>query len=175
MKVLKKYVRKSNQPLQQAVKRYNESICYSSKSNTTEPNLTNFTFKNKHSEGPLSTELNIYLNHQYKTLVFHDTEIRIHREADNYLLMTDGNIVKVVNIVSQISNNGFILGYSFKTKEPFFKKPVDSSKLDIFTVNNLNNNLKSWSVDNIKCKCMILKVNYNNKTVAFPLLHTYRI
>lgn len=175
MKVLKKYVRKSNQPLQQAVKRYNESISYSLKSITTEPNLINFTFKNKHSEGPLSTELNNYLNHQYKILIFHDTEIRIHREADNYLLMTDGNIVKVVNIVSQISNKGFILGYCFETKEPFFKKPIDSSKLDIFTVNNLNNNLKSWSVDNIKCKCMILKVNYNNKTVAFPLLHTYRI
>ncbi|KAF0704021.1 Uncharacterized protein FWK35_00029287 [Aphis craccivora] len=92
--------------------------------------------------GPLSTELNNYLNHQYKILIFHDTEIRIHHEADNYVLMTDGNIVKVVNIVRQISNNGFILGYCFETKEP-------------------------WSVDNIKCKCRILK------TVAFPLLHTY--
>lgn len=31
MKVFKKYVRKNNQPLQQAVKRYSESITYTNK------------------------------------------------------------------------------------------------------------------------------------------------
>lgn len=57
-------------------------MCYGLKSITTESNLTNFTFKNKHTERLLSTELKNYLNYQYKILIFHDTEIRIHHEAD---------------------------------------------------------------------------------------------
>jgi len=175
MNVLKKYVRKTNQPLQQAVKRYSESISYNLKSNKTEPNLTHFTFKNKHTTGQLLPELNNYFNFQYKTLIFKNTEIRIDRESDNYLQMNDGNIIKVINIISQTPKEGFILGYCFEKKEPFYNKPIDSSKLDIFAVANLNNNFKSWSVNSIKCKCMILKVNSINKIVAFPLLHTYNI
>lgn len=73
MKVLKKYVRKNNQPLQQAVKRYSESITYTNtfKSNVANSNLTYFMFiyKNKHTTGQLLPEFNGYFNFQYKTLI----------------------------------------------------------------------------------------------------------
>lgn len=80
--------------------------------------------------------------------------------------MSDGNIIKVINIISHTPNEGFILGYCFETKEPFYDKLIDSSKLDIFSVANLNNSLKSWTVNCIKCKCMILKVYCIQKTVV---------
>lgn len=177
MKTLKKYLRKSNQPLQQAVKRYTETIHYNNMSLKTLPHTIDFIFKNKHTKGPLLTELNDeYINFQFKTLIFSNTEIKIHQESDNYLLMIDGSIVQVKNIVclNETSNQGFILGHSFDMKEPFYLKPIDSSKLDIFIIYNLNNNLKHWPLGSIKCKCMVLKLNFDNKRVAFPLIHTYR-
>lgn len=174
MKVLKNYIRKSNQPLQQAVKRYTETITYGLKSTTTDDNNI-INFKTPHTEGPMTKHLEKYYNFQYKILVFNNFEIKINHECDSYLQMINGDIIKVLNIINKTNNDGLILGYCFGTKEPFYKKPINSSKLDIFIVDNLNNNLKSWSIKNIKCKCMLLKVNYNNTMVAFPILHTYRI
>lgn len=176
MKVLKNYIRKSNQPLQQAVKRYTESITYGIKPTTTE-DYYSFNFKTPHTEGPLTKDLEKYYNFQYKILIFNNFEIKINQECDSYLQMINGDIVKVLNIINGTNNEGLILGYCFGTKEPFYKKPINSSKLDIFIVDNLDKNLKSWSIKNIKCKSMVLKVNYNcnYKMVAFPILHTYRI
>lgn len=50
-KVLKKYIRKSHQPLQQVVKRYREHTTYGLKFDMTKNNSNSFTFKNIHTDG----------------------------------------------------------------------------------------------------------------------------
>lgn len=45
----------------------------------------------------------------------------------------DGNIIKVINLICQTPNAGVILGYYFEKKESFYKKSIDSSKLDIYS------------------------------------------
>lgn len=74
------------------------------------------------------------------------------------------------------SDRVFILGYNYVTKKSFYEKPIHTTKLDIFEVNNLDYKLGSWAIDYIKCRCMVLPVfdNCNNISIAYPLLHTYR-
>lgn len=49
-----------------------------------------------------------------------------------------------------------------------FKKPIKSSKLDIFVVNNLSENTTQWSISDIKKKVMI--INLDDKLIAMPIL-----
>lgn len=172
MKVLKKYIRKSNQPLQQAIKRYSEETKYGQKPHLINYDSNCFTFEKEHNNGPLVTNyLNQYL--QYKVLNFKNTKIKITDEANCYILTMDDDVVKVVNIICQTSKqNIFILGYAFKMKTSFYKKPIESSKLNIFVVDKLSSNLDGWPVEKIKCKCIILKCG--NQTISFPIIHTYK-
>lgn len=169
MKVLKKYIRKSHQPLQQAVKRYSEYTTYGFKLDKTKNNSNLLTFKNSHTDGPLMKEFMPFSGIQYKAIIFKNYEIKINHESDSFVQITDGNIIKIKNIC-KINNESFILGYSFRSMSPFYTKPIDSTKLGIYLVDNLSNNLSNWQVETIQSKCMLLKIK--NKTIAFLVIHT---
>lgn len=171
MKVLKKYVRKSHQPLQQAVKRYNESTTYRLKPDVNNSN-NSFILKNNHTNEPINKELIPCSCIQYKTMIFNNFEIKINHESDSFVQTTDGDIVKIINIC-KTKNEVFILGYSFLNRLPYYKKPIDSIKLGISLVDDLTSVLNKWPIENIKNKCMVL--NLNNKTIAFSLIHTIKL
>lgn len=113
MKVLKKYVRKSHQPLQQAVNRYSEyTTYYGLKFDKTKNTLDSFTLKNIHTNGPLIREFLQFPGPiQYTTITFKDFEIKINHHSDSFVQTNDGNFVKITNIC-QIKNEVFILGYT---------------------------------------------------------------
>jgi len=83
-KVLKKYVRKRHQPLQQAVKQYNECITYKLKSDVNKNISNSITLKNNHANGPLIKELAPFSSIQYKTMIFNNFEIKINHESDSF-------------------------------------------------------------------------------------------
>jgi len=172
MKTLKKYVRKSHQPLQQAVKRYSERVTFKPQTVIDNSNPNNiFTYKNKHINEPIIMLHNLKITSQFKILSFKNTEVKIN-DSDCYVQTKRGDIVKIVNICHTANNEEIIIGFRFKKITSYYKKPLISSKLNIFSVSDLNNSLEYWKVDCIKCKCMVLKYNETN-AVSFALIHTY--
>lgn len=169
MSLLKRFIRKSNRPLQQAVKRYAEQTQFRSRFHLNTPEKV-FTYKKQHNAGPVIIDSLLVIK-QFKFLLFKNTEIKINSKADCYILTTDKSIVKIVNIY-HIGNKETILGYRFTYASYFYQNPLKSTKLNIYEVNDLNNHLESWPVQSILCKCMVLQYA-GNKYVAFPLIHTY--
>lgn len=155
MKELKSLIRKHEVPLQQIVNRYFEK--YSNTKNNI--NITNMQkqivaenpiLQKTHTNGPLLENLREL---QYYNLSFQKIKIKIKKENDGFILTKDKQVVKCLNI---ISNHGeiMILG-KYKSVLPFFSEPIDSSKLDIFLVENLSDNIRSWKISEISKKVMI--------------------
>lgn len=172
MTILKKYVRKSHQPLQQAVKRYSEQISFNASDLSSNYNFKHddYVFKNRHTEGPLP--IDVQIKYQYKYMLFKNSEIKTKNIADCYVQTNDGEVVKVVNIcLTAVNNEIIMIGYTFKTVMDLYTKPLKSSKLNIFIINDLDNTLSWWLIKHIKCKFMILN-DSENKTIAIPIIHT---
>jgi hypothetical protein len=174
MMVLKKYMRKCHQPLQQAVKRYSEQISFNNVSDLSINNCNfkhgDYVFKNRHTEGPLPIDVRI--KYQYNYMIFKDSEIKTKNIADCYVQTNDGEVVKIVNICLAAVNDEIIMvGYKFKTVSDYYLKPLKSSKLNIFTVNDLDDTLSWWLIKHIKSKFMILN-DSKNTTIAIPIIHT---
>jgi len=176
MSTLKKYIRKSHQPLQQAVKRYTEYNKYR-KPVEESSNTTYFTLKNIHNNnGPVTTTLSkTYSNYkQFKTLKIKNTEICTN-EKDCFVQNTEKHILKVVNIIETIDGEVILIGFRFdKYEASLYDKPISSCDLGIFLIkNNLNSDLVHCPISNIRCKCTILKIS-DEQSVALPILHTFK-
>lgn len=177
MSTLKKYIRKSHLPLQQAVKRYTEYNTYG-KPVEKSGNTIYFTLKNIHynNEPAITTTLlKTYTNYkQYKTLQLKNTEICIN-EKDCFVQNTETHIIKVVNIIETTDGEVILIGFRFnKYETSLYHKPISSCDLGIFLIkNNLNSDLVQCPISNIRCKCIILKIS-DEQSVALPILHTFK-
>jgi len=71
-------------------------------------------------------------------MLFKNSEIKTKNIADCYVQTNDGEVVIVVNIcLTAINNEIIMIGYKFKTVMDLYTKPLKSSKLNIFIVNNV--------------------------------------
>lgn len=174
MRTLKKTVRKASQPLQQAVKRYKEQYNFNT-FKTTNSNSNNNKDNNiilcekQHHKGPLLDGL---INPQYHVLISNKFKINTNSEKDSYISTKSNEIIKVINICSSESRGEVIVGYQFLLKKSFFIKPIDSIKFGIFVVSNMSSTYNYWSINEIRGKYMIIKVQ--NEQIAFPIIHTLK-
>lgn len=106
----------------------------------------------------------IYINDKIK-FENHDHNTLTIKKPDSFILTNKGEIVQIIEILSKSS---IIVGRSFNTKNDFFEKPIKSSRLDIYIVNNLSENSMQWQISDIKKKIMIF--NMDNNLVALPIL-----
>lgn len=165
MKVLKTALRKNDLPLQRFIRRYNEKCSYKIKSDPVEPYLKNYY----HNQGPLIE--NITCGPQLSTLKIKNFTIKLKVPADKFIMTYKGDIVSVVNIVHLTeTNEQVIIGYKFLSKRPFYEKPLKSTKLHTYIVQNKSTNLQYWKVPDIQFKVMVLVLE--NQQVAMPLLHS---
>lgn len=161
MRILKKTVRKAAQPLQQAVKRYEEKMKFQMCcTNNSDPVL-----KKPHTNGPLMHNL---VNPQYHILIF--KTFKISTTLDNYVFTKFKQIIKIENICHDKSGSIVIIGKSFSTQKAFYNKPVDSTNLGIYVIDNLSIKYEYYNIHDIECKYMVLKLN--NQQIGFPILHT---
>jgi len=65
--------------------------------------------------------------------------------------------------------NSSIIGHKFNVKEDLYDIPIKSSKLDIYIVKNLSNDLVQFSITDIKQKLLIF--DFENKKIVVPILH----
>lgn len=168
MKVLKKFVRKSGQPLQQTVKRYTESIIFNTPIILNIKNSEKYQFKQQHTSGPM---INNCSEPQYKKMIFNKIVINTNNNADCFIGTFLFDIVKVVNICTNTSNDHVILGLRYLTKDSFYLKPIDSSMIGIYIVSNLDLQYEMYNINSIKVKYMVLKIK--DMSIALPINHTY--
>jgi len=168
IKVLKKFVRKSGQPLQQTVKRYAESIIFNTPIILNIKNSEKYQFKQQHTSGPM---INNCSEPQYKKMIFNKIVINTNNNADCFIGTFLGDIVKVVNICTNTSNDHVILGLRYSTKDSFYLKPIDSSMIGIYIVSNLDLQYEMYNINSIKVKYMVLKIK--DMSIALPINHTY--
>lgn len=106
----------------------------------------------------------IYINDKIK-FGNHDHNTFTVKKPDCFILTSAGEIVQIIEI---LSNSSVIVGKSFNSKSDMFEKPIKSSKLDIYVVNNLSENSMQWRISDIKKKIMIF--NMDGKLLALPIL-----
>jgi len=165
MKELKSKIRKHEKPLEQVINRYSE--IYSHNSLSLSKNPTNHPILLlPHNNGPLINNLN---GCQYKKLIWKNIQINTKFDKDSYVLTTDREVFKCLNIVKQ-KTDIVLIGKYFKTKTLFYDKPTDSTEFDIYIVKDLAQSLKTCAINNIKKKIMLIA--HNGNLIAMPIIHT---
>jgi len=165
MKELKSKIRKHEKPLEQVINRYSE--IYSHNSLSISKNPTNHPILLlPHNNGPLINNLN---GCQYKKLIWKNIQINTKFDKDSYVLTTDREVFKCLNIVKQ-KTDIVLIGKHFKTKTLFHEKPTDSTEFDIYIVKDLAQSLKTCAINNIKKKIMLIA--HNGNSIVMPIIHT---
>jgi len=122
-----------------------------------------------HKCGPVLE--NITTGNQFRTIIFETMSIKTHIEADSYLLTHDHNVFKVLNIIENNTTGHIILiCKKFENKRPLFIKPIESTCLHIYIVNQLSDNYVSCTINNIKNKMIVLP--FNDNFIALPIIHS---
>ena len=91
--------------------------------------------------------------------------------ADRYVILNDGKVLQISNLVYNLAGI-HIIGRYFTAKEDFYTSPLNSTRLEISSVNLKSlSRLQSWPISSMKCKALLIpkKVDRKLKFVVFPL------
>jgi hypothetical protein len=166
MQELKKYVRKSEKPLQQLARRYAEleAVSIANPEHSNRP----VTFSGLHTDGPLPH--GICTDPQYRKAKLKCLTLGTN-EANNCALTHRGEIIVVSNIAYCPQEQMTVLiGNAFQEKEDLYKKPLKSSSLGIYKVTSLSTATGVWKFSYIDCK--LVKLPFGRYHAVFPLLHS---
>jgi len=166
MKTLKQMLRKHEKPLEQVIKRYQEKSTNEIVSQRNNQPI-GIVFNYEHSNGPFIQNT---CGPQYLKLMLHNKiNINTRSLSDSYILTNTGEVVQIKNIAHNCSAKELlIIGFEFLNKQPFYDKPIKSSKL---SVQNLSKILKYWKITEIKNKMILFLVK--ERYIAFPILHSF--
>lgn len=171
MKILKSRIRKHDNPLEQLINRYNEIYCNNKKNtnlNLPEHSINQQTLLLKcRKNGPLVKSVD---GLQYYKLIKNTFKLNTKVDRESYVLTKSGYIIKCLNIVKTPNNKIMIIGKPFERKKSLFEKPVDSKIFNIFTVQNLSENLKCFEDCDIHKKMLFLV--HNGQSIVMPIVHT---
>jgi len=132
MGVLKNMIRKPHKPLEQIVNRYNEKT---SIPKHIDINQDKFHLSGPHCNRPKLESTTRYS--QFKVLKSKNAIVKPHIEIDSYLFTLDKKIVKVFNIIQTKHKDILLICKQFKHYKLLFNKPIKSSLLDTYVVNEL--------------------------------------
>ena len=86
-------------------------------------------------------------------------------------MMTNKTIVIIRNFVS-IEGEPYIVGCSFLDACDLFTAPIESSRLDIYKLSILSEELQLWPLKSVWKKCFLLpRPSMNNSFAIIPLLN----
>ncbi|XP_046408227.1 uncharacterized protein LOC124172778 isoform X2 [Ischnura elegans] len=164
--ILKRSLRKSERPLQQLSRRYQEM----EKLNHVRGLMAkraDIVFGFEHNDGPLPQGCT---NPQYHRMECQGYTVMASKLGDNCCQTVGGSIVLVKNFVfSQVHGCQVMIGQEFLVKQDFFVSPCKSSLLGIHICKELSES-KMWPISNIEMKCAIFPLSRAD-FVVFPLLH----
>ena len=160
---IKQLVRKGGQPLQQVVRRISEGMFMNKVKQydcTKELKL-----KQEHYAGPVPSLFKFSI--QYKEVQLPFFKITISK-GDN-CVEVHNDIAIVQNILGDHTNVYLVLKI-FGEKGNFYCYPVDSSKINVYTVSRLSDDIVVEPISSIKRKCVLLPYT-GNTSVVLPMLH----
>lgn len=111
----------------------------------------------------------------YKMLILED--VCFGGKEENCWILTKNNRVVRVNAFCKLEEKIIFSGKEMKHCSDFFRTPIDSSKLNIYSINistvNSNDLMSSETTfELLDIKCKMVKVSCNYDIVFIPLLHT---
>lgn len=166
MQFLKPAVRKPDKPLQQVVRRYKE-VCSNDKITVIASSTPKTICQRMHNNGPIVE--NITCNPQYSLLKLQTFYINVNKLADSFVLTNQKQVVKVINIAqSAITKEPLIIGHEFLKQVPLYINPIQSTKLDVYIVEEMSYKLKCWKIDSIMYKAIV--VIFENRNIAMPII-----
>ncbi|CAH0553200.1 unnamed protein product [Brassicogethes aeneus] len=155
---IKRLLRKSNQPLQQVVNRLQEIH----KINVRKVNQCVINVILEKQVPDVIKEQ--YFNHGFYRKICVNREIYTNRNGDNAFILFNNDVVVIKFICKNMqTNNFFMLGQKFKSISPFFVYPENSQIIGFFEVDDLDDNLFSFNINDILCKGVLMQ--HNNKFV----------
>ncbi|XP_026466750.1 uncharacterized protein LOC113370294 [Ctenocephalides felis] len=155
MQVLKKYIRKSEKPLQQIYKRYFEVKEHFIGKDVRPVAMSRVCEKSMHFEGPL---IEYCGNPQYKVVYCSDFTFNINEKSDSFCALRNGKIVNIINVAFCTKLNQLvIIGKEFKVKEDLYDHPCKSSLIGEYMLSETSD-LLTWPITEII-----------HKYVVFPL------
>lgn len=167
--LMKKFLKKSDKPLEQLVKRLDEN-----RRNFQLPkepiNVRGIKFNKIHCNGPLLANIQ---GAQYKSAENVGLWKVTCEPPDNCVMLTDLSIVIVHNLIKTPTNRCILIGKKFLVQNDFFDYPIASSAIHEYLVSNLSPNLEAWDSTLVKCKAVKLLSSptiQNNSFVVFPLM-----
>lgn len=90
---------------------------------------------------------------------------------DKWFLTSDSELV-AMDYAVQIDDKIFVIGKKIKKIVDFFKKPFESSLMNIYEASLEFESPNHYSIDKIICKMVGLK-SYGSSFVFYPLIHTF--
>jgi hypothetical protein len=166
---MKKYLRKTDKPLEQLIKRLDEenrSNIIRHDNGTLEKG--SFKFSNIHSDGPLPDNCD---GTQFQSAEKGKEWNATSKGPDNCVFLSDLSIIIVRNFV-KYQNRYLVIGQKFEVQSDFYQCPCPSSSIHEFQVSALSPIIQAWPVDCIKYKAVKLPATFphNDSFVVFPLL-----
>lgn len=131
------------------------------------------TVAGEHNSGPLPTFANMALLKQYTRLETEDFTINCKRPADNVVMLKNGNIMRVQNVLKHVeSNEVHVLGAVYQSVTSVYTYPADSATTGIYKVTNLHTDVVTLhKADQVSYKCMAIPLKDRKTTIIFRLLH----
>lgn len=106
---------------------------------------------------------------QFSKYEFNGFKINTENLADNCFLTKSRNIICIENITTTENGNIACVGRIFQKKSSFFKSPMNSMDLDIFTLTDLSP-IQVYSLNEIDQKLFKMPMQ-RNKYLVVPLIH----
>lgn len=167
LQALKKLIRKHDKQLPQVIRRVIE-LERNSLAAYNHPEKGETILKKKHSNGRI---LNTCNGNQFKELHYKSWVLKANNAGDCCVTISDSTIIRIQNFV-QNESGIYILGYPFTQIDNLFSYPLESSRLGVFRVRTLSPVLKSWPINLLKMKNLMIPTHNNseNSFAIFPLL-----
>lgn len=175
LRLLTLKIKHANRPLEQVIRRNmeKEKIDKTCQSNLFDckPFVPKLSWEVKHGNLTVFKKIELFPG-LYLSSRHYDLEKRNNtfNGNDSWFLTKSGEIVKML-FVRKIGFDFIIHGLKIKSKDSFFKSPIDSIKLDIYASSGeVECNLHTYNINSIKAKMMSIEIT--KQTVFIPLLHS---
>ena len=161
LQIIKRLVRRLQNPLQQCIRRLKEKSLPPIKSYSKQ-----VFCKREHFSGPLPTMITREACTQYKQI--HLLSYMLSTERPNNAIATTRGVNLVRNIII-FDNVRWLVCVRLKRSRPFFQDSIDSQKIDISVVGKLSTTVSLLAVTDIKAKMVLLLIG-GNEYVSYALI-----